>query len=97
MLKFGVRGEFLRAITCGVQKKALTLQRIWERQRALRDNKVFKDAENDSVAQLVEQMTLNHWVVGSSPTGVTSKRPCSTRPLFFFSDPKTNLVAAVAG
>lgn len=26
----------------------------------------------DSVAQLVEQMTLNHWVVGSSPTGVTS-------------------------
>ncbi len=28
---------------------------------------------NDSVAQLVEQMTLNHWVVGSSPTGVTDK------------------------
>ncbi len=28
---------------------------------------------NDSVAQLVEQMTLNHWVVGSSPTGVTIK------------------------
>lgn len=27
----------------------------------------------DSVAQLVEQMTLNHWVVGSSPTGVTIK------------------------
>ena len=29
--------------------------------------------DNDSVAQLVEQMTLNHWVVGSSPTGVTIK------------------------
>ncbi len=28
---------------------------------------------NDSVAQLVEQMTLNHWVVGSSPTGVTKQ------------------------
>ena len=27
--------------------------------------------KDDSVAQLVEQMTLNHWVVGSSPTGVT--------------------------
>ena len=27
--------------------------------------------KHDSVAQLVEQMTLNHWVVGSSPTGVT--------------------------
>ena len=26
---------------------------------------------NDSVAQLVEQMTLNHWVEGSSPSGVT--------------------------
>ena len=26
---------------------------------------------NDSVAQLVEQMTLNHWVVSSSLTGVT--------------------------
>ena len=26
---------------------------------------------NDSVAQLVEQLTLNQWVVGSSPTGVT--------------------------
>ena len=25
----------------------------------------------DSVAQLVEQMTLNHWVEGSSPSGVT--------------------------
>ena len=25
----------------------------------------------DSVAQLVEQLTLNQWVVGSSPTGVT--------------------------
>ena len=30
--------------------------------------------KNDSVAQLVEQMTLNHWVVGSSPTGVTESR-----------------------
>ena len=30
-----------------------------------------KSRANDSVDQLVEQMTLNHWVVGSSPTGVT--------------------------
>ncbi len=28
---------------------------------------------NDSVAQLVEQMTLNHWVVGSIPTGITKE------------------------
>ena len=27
---------------------------------------------NDSVAQLVEQVTLNHWVVSSSLTGVTT-------------------------
>ena len=26
---------------------------------------------NDLVAQLVEHMTLNHWVEGSSPSGVT--------------------------
>ncbi len=34
---------------------------------------VSKFRKHDSVAQLVEQMTLNHWVVGSSPTGVTIK------------------------
>ena len=28
---------------------------------------------NDLVAQLVEQMTLNHWVEGSSPSQVTRK------------------------
>lgn len=27
--------------------------------------------QNDSVAQLVEQMTLNHWVESSSLSGVT--------------------------
>ena len=27
----------------------------------------------DSVAQLVEQLTLNQWVEGSSPSGVTRK------------------------
>ena len=34
-------------------------------------NLLTRKMQNDSVAQLVEQMTLNHWVVGSSPTGVT--------------------------
>ena len=29
-------------------------------------------SKNDSVAQLVEQLTLNQWVEGSSPSGVTS-------------------------
>ena len=29
---------------------------------------------DDSVAQLVEQLTLNQWVVGSSPTGVTKRK-----------------------
>ena len=27
----------------------------------------------DSVAQLVEQLTLNQWVEGSSPSGVTNQ------------------------
>ncbi len=29
----------------------------------------------DSVAQLVEQYTFNVWVLGSSPSGITDKRP----------------------
>lgn len=33
----------------------------------LKKDKTF----NDFVAQLVEQQTLNLWVVGSTPTGVT--------------------------
>ena len=33
-----------------------------------------KNTNNDSVAQLVEQMTLNHWVVSSSLTGVTTRK-----------------------
>ena len=28
-----------------------------------------------SVAQLVEQMTLNHWAIGSNPIGETKKKP----------------------
>lgn len=36
---------------------------------------------NDLVAQLVEQMTLNHWVVGSSPTGVTNNDHKSEKSL----------------
>ena len=34
---------------------------------------------DDSVAQLVEQVTLNHWVVSSSLTGVTSKTSLDLR------------------
>ena len=30
---------------------------------------------DDFVAQLVEQLTLNQWVVGSSPTEVTENEP----------------------
>ena len=33
---------------------------------------------NDLVAQLVEQMTLNHWVEGSSPSQVTQKEKAVT-------------------
>ena len=42
---------------------------------------------NDSVAQLVEQVTLNHWVVSSSLTGVTSQAGIASLeviPAFFF-------------
>ncbi len=42
-----------------VQKKYVTLQP--------------QNEKDDSVAQLVEQLTLNQWVEGSSPSGVTKK------------------------
>ena len=51
-----------------VQKIAVPLHRIWENASNI-FCKVFIIA--DSVAQLVEQLTLNQWVEGSSPSGVT--------------------------
>ena len=39
---------------------------------------------DDSVAQLVEQMTLNHWVESSSLSGVTQVKQLSTRLAAFF-------------
>ena len=39
--------------------------------------------DNDSVAQLVEQMTLNHWVESSSLSGVTKKAVSITPTAFF--------------
>ena len=49
---------------------------------------VSRTRENDSVAQLVEQVTLNHWVVSSSLTGVTSQAGIASLeviPAFFLS------------
>ncbi len=37
----------------------------------------------DLVAQLVEQMTLNHWVEGSSPSQVTKKHLAILQDAFF--------------
>ena len=38
----------------------------------------------DSVAQLVEQMTLNHWVESSSLSGVTAQNPnCIAVRIFY--------------
>ncbi len=39
------------------------------------------------MAQLVEQMTLNHWVVGSSPTGVTERERFYKTSLFIVIGP----------
>ena len=33
---------------------------------------IVVEAVNGSIAQLVEQVTLNHWVVGSNPSAPTS-------------------------
>ena len=45
-----------------------------------------QNRKNDSVAQLVEQMTLNHWVVGSSPTGVTFEEQSNDCSFFVIID-----------
>ncbi len=47
-----------------------------------------KAHRNDSLAQLVEQLTLNQWVEGSSPSGVTkgSIRPQNSSENHWFSE-----------
>ena len=47
-----------------------------------------KQSGNDSVAQLVEQMTLNHWVEGSSPSGVTKKSQTYVCDFFIYKHAK---------
>ena len=49
--------------------------------------KTVKTARNkeDFVAQLVEQLTLNQWAVGSSPTEVTENEPLTKVGGFLFA------------
>ena len=44
---------------------------------------IIKHKGNDFLAQLVEQLTLNQWVEGSSPSGDTNKKDAK-RHLFLF-------------
>ncbi len=44
---------------------------------------VIAEKKNDSLAQLVEQLTLNQWVQGSNPWGVTQKRNLTMSNSFF--------------
>ena len=46
-----------------------------------------RDRKKDSVAQLVEQMTLNHWVESSSLSGVT-KQSLKSGCFFYFCRPQ---------
>ena len=41
---------------------------------------IAKRIQNDSLAQLVEQLTLNQWVEGSNPSGGT--KDDKSRPFF---------------
>ena len=43
---------------------------------------------DDFVAQLVEQLTLNQWAVGSSPTEVTEDKPFTKVSGFLFVSPQ---------
>ena len=45
-------------------------------------NRIYLHPQIVSVAQLVEQMTLNHWAVGSTPSGDTLKQKTLKRILW---------------
>ena len=57
---------------CQVKNKAYLCNRNRETNGGL--NKKLDSRADDLVAQLVEQMTLNHWVEGSSPSQVTPRK-----------------------
>ena len=56
---------------------------------------IAKRIQNDSLAQLVEQLTLNQWVEGSNPSGVT--KDDESRPFFVsISHPSRTLKGKVS-
>ena len=67
----------------------LTLQNAKNKEKfLLYKNKTLtlhrKKRKSDSVAQLVEQLTLNQWVEGSSPSGVTKQAEMFQKAFRFF-------------
>ena len=51
-----------------------------------------------ALAQLVEQMTVNHWVAGSSPAGGAKyKKGCVICSLFCFNIPRLNSIKSDTG
>ena len=55
---------------------------------------IAKRIQNDSLAQLVEQLTLNQWVEGSNPSGVT--KDDESRPFLYPSPPSRTLNGKVS-
>ena len=47
-------------------------------------NRISSMQQNDFVAQLVEQLTLNQWAEGSSPSEVTENKPFTKVGGFLF-------------
>ena len=84
---FGRRGTFQAPLQ---GKMKFFLKKIG---KTLASSKIMRtfateiEKQPDSVAQLVEQMTLNHWVESSSLSGVTSmKKPELQQQFRLFSD-----------
>ncbi len=75
------RKNFLKKLPENLEERKKGINFALAKRKQRGEPQAESASENDSVAQLVEQMTLNHWVVGSSPTGVTKqngKTPQST-------------------
>ncbi len=59
------KSNFIAGIIWRILTEILSLHHFQKRKRFIK--------RKDSVAQLVEQYTFNVWVLGSNPSGITSK------------------------
>ena len=58
---------------------------------------LFEGNTHSALAQLVEQMTVNHWVAGSSPAGGAKFRKPRTAWFFYFRRSNCSAYGQISG